>query len=99
MKQLPFAQACEREKPLAEVWKDDGKIFFQLTSLERYFKKIQFKEFSSTQMGSLIRDRGGDSKKVRVNTNTVKNLFFIPDPKPKQEAKLNVPKVKSDVPF
>jgi hypothetical protein len=50
-------------------------------------------------MGSLIRDRGGDSKKVRVNTNTVKNLFFIPDPKPKQEAKLNVPKVKSDVPF
>ena len=81
------------------VWKDDGKIFFQLTSLERYFKKIQFKEFSSTQMGSLIRDRGGDSKKVRVNTNTVKNLFYIPDPKPKQEAKLNVPNVKSDVPF
>ena len=81
------------------VWKSDGKIYFQLSSLERYMRKIQFKEFSTTQMGSLIRDRGGDSKQFRINKNTVKNLFFIPDPKPQDEIKLNIPKVKDDVPF
>jgi protease II len=81
------------------VWKSDGKIYFQLSSLERYMRKIQFKEFSTTQMGSLIRDKGGDSKQFRINKNTVKNLFFIPDPKPQDESKLNVPKVKDDVPF
>jgi hypothetical protein len=81
------------------VWKSDNKIYFQLSSLERYMRKIQFKEFSTTQMGSLIRDKGGDSKQFRINKNTVKNLFFIPDPKPQDESKLNVPKVKDDVPF
>ena len=52
-------------------------------------------------MGSLIRDRGGNSKQVRLNKNTVKNLFFIPDPSYLQdEKKWNVPKVKSDdIPF
>ena len=81
------------------VWKSDGKIYFQLSSLERYLRKIQFKEFSTTQMGSLIRDKGGDSKQMRINKNSVKNLFFIPDPKPQNEAKLDIPKVKDDVPF
>jgi len=81
------------------VWKSEGKMYFQLSSLERYLRKIQFKEFSTTQMGSLIRDKGGDSKLHRVNKNTTKNLFFIPDPRPQEEAKLNVPKVKDDVPF
>ena len=49
-------------------------------------------------MGSLIRDKGGDSKLQRVNKNTTKNLFFIPDPRPQNEDKLNIPKVKDDVP-
>jgi len=94
------AIADEAEEVLNHcVWKTEGKVFFQLASLERYFRKVQFKEFSSTQMGSLIRDRGGDSKQVRLNKNTVKNLFFIPDPRPQEEKKLNVPNVKSDVPF
>jgi len=70
-----------------------------LSSLERYLRKIQFKDFSTTQMGSLIRDKGGDSKLQRVNKNTTKNLFFIPDPRPQNEDKLNIPKVKEDVPF
>ena len=81
------------------VWKSDGKIYFQLSSLERYLRKIQFKEFSTTQMGSLIRDKGGDSKQMRINKNSVKNLFFIPDPKPQNESKLDIPKVKDNVPF
>ena len=81
------------------VWKSDGKIYFQLASLEKYLRKIQFKEFSTTQMGSLIRDKGGDSKQIRLNKNSVKNLFFIPDPKPQDEGKLAVPKVTDDVPF
>jgi hypothetical protein len=81
------------------VWKSDGKIYFQLSSLERYLRKIQFKEFSTTQMGSLIRDKGGDSKQMRINKNSVKNLFFIPDPKPQNEGKLDIPKVNDDVPF
>jgi len=29
----------------------------------------------------------------------VKNLFFIPDPKPQNESKLDIPKVKDNVPF
>jgi hypothetical protein len=81
------------------VWRSDGRIYFQLSSLERYLRKIQFKDFSTTQMGSLIRDKGGDSKLQRVNKNTTKNLFFIPDPRPQNEDKLNIPKVKEDVPF
>ena len=81
------------------VWKSDGKMYFQLSSLERYLRKIQFKDFSTTQMGSMIRDKGGDSKLHRVNKNTTKNLFFIPDPRPQEENKLNIPKVKEDVPF
>jgi hypothetical protein len=81
------------------VYKEDNKVFFQLSSLERYLRKNQFKEFSTTQMGSIIRDRGGDSKRTRINSNTVKNLFWIPDPQPKQEKKLAVPKVDDEVPF
>ena len=81
------------------VWKSEGKMYFQLSSLERYLRKIQFKDFSTTQMGSMIRDKGGDSKLHRVNKNTTKNLFFIPDPRPQEENKLNIPKVKEDVPF
>ena len=81
------------------VWKSEGNMYFQLSSLERYLRKIQFKDFSTTQMGSMIRDKGGDSKLHRVNKNTTKNLFFIPDPRPQEENKLNIPKVKEDVPF
>ena len=55
------------------VWKSEGKMYFQLSSLERYLRKIQFKDFSTTQMGSMIRDKGGDSKLHRVNKNTTKN--------------------------
>ena len=50
-------------------------------------------------MGSIIRDRGGDSKRTRLNSNTVKNLFWIPDPQPQEEKKLKVPKVDNDTPF
>lgn len=80
------------------VYKEEGKIFFQLSSLERYLKKCQFKEFSTTQMGSIIRDRGGDSKRMRLG-KTVKNLFWIPDPRPTDQDKMNLPKVNDDVPF
>jgi len=81
------------------VWRNDNKIYFQLSSLERYLRKIQFKDFSTTQMGSLIRDKGGNSKQVRLNKNTVKNLFFIPDHRIADENKMEVPKVKDDIPF
>jgi hypothetical protein len=81
------------------IYKEENKVFFQLSSLERYLRKNQFKEFSTTQMGSIIRDRGGDSKRTRLNSNTVKNLFWIPDPQPQEEKKLKVPKVDNDTPF
>ena len=81
------------------VWRNDNKIYFQLSSLERYLRKIQFKDFSTTQMGSLIRDKGGNSKQVRLNKNTVKNLFFVPDHRIADENKMEVPKVKDDIPF
>lgn len=82
------------ELVLGKPWLFEGRHYFQLRNFIEYLERNHFKEFKTNQIGSILRDKGGETGFYNIKNKGI-NWWSIPE-FPKQEEGFDIQGVSKE---